>query len=65
MFPSYSQKYYQITAIDEYSRMRVLEILEENSTFVTGKFLNEVENKFGFAIQSIQVDNGYVFVNDK
>ena len=65
MFPSYSQKYYQITAIDEYSRMRVLEILEEKSTFETGKFLNELENKFGFPIQTIQVDNGYEFVNDK
>ena len=35
---SYGKKYYQITAIDEYSRMRVLEIVEEKSTFETGKF---------------------------
>lgn len=65
MFSSYGKKYYQITAIDEYSRMRVLEIVEEKSTFETGKFLDELESKFGFPIKTIQVDNGYEFVNDK
>ena len=65
MFSSYGKKYYQITAIDEYSRMRVLEIVEEKSTYETGKFLDELESKFGFPIQTIQVDNGYEFVNDK
>ncbi len=35
MFPSYSQKYYKITAIDEFSRMRVLEIVKEKSIFET------------------------------
>lgn len=65
MFPSYGKKYYQITAIDEYSRMRKLEIVEEKSTFETGKFLEELEDKFGFPIKTIQVDNGYEFVNDR
>ena len=65
MFPSYGKKYYQITAIDEYSRMRKLEIVEEKSTFETGKFLEGLEDKFGFPIKTIQVDNGYEFVNDK
>ena len=65
MFPSYGKRYYQITAIDEYSRMRVLEIVEEKSTYETGKFLDKLESKFGFPIQTIQVDNGYEFVNDK
>ena len=65
MFPSYGKRYYQITAIDEYSRKRVLEIVEEKSTFETGKFLEQLESKFGFPIHTIQVDNGYEFVNDK
>lgn len=65
MFASYGKKYYQITAIDEYSRMRILEIVEEKSTFETVKFLDKLESKFGFPIQTIQVDNGYEFVNDK
>ncbi|MDE7315280.1 MAG: hypothetical protein K2N11_06205 [Mucispirillum sp.] len=29
IFSSCGKKYYQITVIDEYSRMRILEILEE------------------------------------
>ena len=65
MFPSYGKRYYQITAIDEYSRKRVLEIVEEKSTFETGKFLEQLESKFGFPLKTIQVDNGYEFVNDK
>lgn len=28
-FPSYGDRYYQITAIDEYSRKRVLKIVKE------------------------------------
>ena len=65
MFPSYGKGYYQITAIDEYSRMRILEIVEEKSTFETGKFLEQLEARFGFPIKTIQVDNGYEFVNDR
>ena len=65
MFPSYGKRYYQIKAIDEYSRKRVLEIVEEKSTFETGKFLEQLESKFDFPIHTIQVDNGYEFVNDK
>ena len=49
----------------EYSRKRVLEIVEEKNTFETGKFLEQLESKFGFPIHTIQVDNGYEFVNDK
>ncbi len=65
MFPSYGKRYYQITAIDEYSRKRILEIVEEKNTFETGKFLEQLESKFDFPIHTIQVDNGYEFVNDK
>ena len=32
-FPSYGDRYYQITAIDEYSRKRVLKIVKEKSTY--------------------------------
>ena len=34
-FPSYGYKYYQITAIDEYTRKRVLSIVKEKSTYET------------------------------
>ena len=63
-FPTYGCKYYQITAIDCYSRKRVLKIVKEKSTFETSKFLAELEEYFRFPINTIQVDNGYEFVND-
>ncbi|WP_235808619.1 hypothetical protein [Megasphaera hutchinsoni] len=61
-FPSYGNRYYQITGIDEYSRERVLKIVKEKSTYETGKYLMELEEKMGFPIRMIQVDNGYEFV---
>ncbi len=63
-FPNYGSKYYQITAIDEYSRKRVLKIVKEKSTYETSKFLEKLEEEMGFKINTIQVDNGYEFVND-
>ena len=63
-FPCYGERYYQITAIDEYSRKRVLKIVREKSTYETRKFLQELEAKMGFPIMTIQVDNGREFVND-
>lgn len=63
-FPCYGDKYYQITAIDEYSRKRVLKIVKEKSTHETKKFIKELEKRMGFKIKIIQVDNGTEFVND-
>lgn len=63
-FPNYGERYYQITAIDEYSRKRVLKIVKEKSTYETSKFAYELEEKFGFKIKTIQTDNGSEFVND-
>lgn len=63
-FPSYGLQYYQITAIDEFSRKRVLKIVEEKSTYETTKFLDDLEERMGFRIYTIQMDNGYEFVND-
>ena len=63
-FPSYGQKYYQITAIDEYSRKRVLKIVGEKSTYETKEFLKKLEDKMGFSIRTIQTDNGTEFIND-
>lgn len=63
-FQSYGCRYYQITAIDEYSRKRTLEIVKEKSTYETTKFIKQLESRMGFRIKSIQVDNGSEFVND-
>lgn len=64
-FPSYGERYYQITAIDEYSRKRVLKIVKERSTYETKKFVESLEDRMGFKIVTIQVDNGREFVNDE
>jgi len=64
-FPTYGERYYQITAIDEYSRKRALKIVNEKSTHETKKFLKELEGRMGFPIKMIQVDNGKEFVNDE
>ena len=64
-FPCYGQQYYQITAIDEYSRRRILKIVKEKSTYETGKILQSLEKKMGFQVSIIQVDNGAEFVNDE
>lgn len=63
-FPSYGNRQYQITGVDEYSRKCVLKIVKEKSTYETGKYLKELESKMGFPIRMIQVDNGREFVND-
>lgn len=64
-FPCYGDRYYQITAIDEYSRKRVLEIVKEKSTHETKKFVQALTERMGFPIRTIQVDNGAEFVNDQ
>ena len=61
-FPTYGDRYYQITAIDEYSRERALSIVREKSSDETALFLDGLEDRFGFRIQ---VDNGREFANDE
>lgn len=63
-FASYHSRYYQITAIDEYSRKRYMEIVEENSTYTTSNFLLRLEEGLGFKVETVQTDNGLEFVHD-
>lgn len=63
-FASYHSRYYQITAIDVFSRKRVLSIVNENSTYTTSCFLETLEDKIGFKIEHLQTDNGKEFCND-
>ncbi len=64
-FASNHSRYYQITAIDEYSRKRYMELVEENSTYTTSNFLTRLESNLGFKIDLVQTDNGLEFVNDR
>ena len=59
-------KLYQYTAIDEYSRYRVLGAYEEQSAFSSADFLNKVVKHFarkGIAVECVQTDNGFAFTN--
>ena len=55
------KKFYQYTAIDEYSRFRYLEAFEEHSTYSSTLFLEHLIKKFPFPIQCVQTNNGAEF----
>jgi len=57
------QHFYQITAIDEFSRLRYLEAVQEKSTFSTSEFLKNLVRFFPFPIHCVQTDNGLEFTN--
>ena len=57
---------YQYTAIDEYSRYRVLGAYPEQSTYSSAEFLKKVILAFtrkGVEVECIQTDNGQEFTN--
>ncbi len=64
-FESYEVNYYQITAIDEYSRKRILEVVDEKTVTHTSEFIKTLEKRIGFKINVIQTDNGSEFVNNQ
>ena len=65
VFDTQDKKYYQITAIDEYSRKRVLEIVDEKSVTNTSRLVKKLEKIMGLEINTIQTDNGPEFVNNQ
>ena len=64
-FQSNYDRYYQITAIDLYSRKRVLKLVNEHSSYETSKMLKTLEKEFGFKIKTIQTDNGRELCNER
>ena len=55
--------YYQYTFIDEYSRFRILKAYKEHSTYSSAQFIKYVVEKFPYAIECVQTDNGMEFTN--
>ena len=55
------KKFYQYTAIDEYSRYRFLYAYEESSTYSSSDFIRRVVKAFPFKIECVQTDNGAEF----
>ena len=63
------EKFYQYTAIDEFSRWRYLEAFQEHSSYSSAQFLEHLIKAAPFRILCIQTDNGTEFtkkfVSDK
>lgn len=57
------QKFYQYTAIDEYSRYRYIEAFEEHSSYSSAVFLEHMLKAFKFPVHCVQTDNGLEFTN--
>ena len=55
------KKFYQYTAIDEYSRFRYLEAFEEHSSYSSAVFLEHMLQAFKFPVECVQTDNGMEF----
>ena len=55
------EKFYQYTAIDEYSRFRYIEAFREHSSYSSTVFLEHLIKAFPFKIECIQTDNGTEF----
>jgi transposase InsO family protein len=57
------EKYYQYTAIDEFTRIRYTWFTNEHSTYMSSEFVKRVIKYFPFKIETIQTDNGFEFTN--
>ena len=57
------ERYYQYTAIDEYSRYRYLWFTNAHDTYASTEFLERVIKAFPFKIETVQTDNGFEFTN--
>ena len=55
------KKFYQYTAIDEYSRFRYLEAFEEHSSYSSAVFWEHMLQAFKFPVECVQTDNGMEF----
>ena len=57
------EKFFQYTAIDEYTRMRYTWFTNEHSTYMSSEFAKRLVKYFPFKIKTIQTDNGFEFTN--
>ena len=55
------KKYYQYTAIDDCTRLRVLRIYPQNNQKTAIQFVDYVLEKLPFIVQVVQTDNGSEF----
>jgi len=63
IFPGRPYRYYQYTAIDDCTRMRVLRIYAKLSAYNSCLFLQEVIKNLPFTIEAVRTDRGSEFTN--
>ena len=57
------EKYYQYTALDEYTRIRYTWFTNAHDTYASSEFVKKLVKYFPFEIKAIQTDNGFEFTN--
>ena len=57
------ERYYQYTAIDEFTRIRYTWFTNEHSTYMSSEFVKRLIRYYPFKIKTIQTDNGFEFTN--
>ena len=57
------EKFYQYTAIDEYSRLRYTWFTNAHDTYASSEFARRLVRYFPFKVKTIQTDNGFEFTN--
>ena len=61
------ERYYQYTAIDEYTRIRYMWYTNEQSTYMSSEFVKRMvkyyKEQYGIDIKTVQTDNGFEFTN--
>ena len=57
------RRYFQYTAIDTASRWRHLAVYDEQTSYHSIRFLEEVMKRFDHRIRAIKTDNGIIFTN--
>jgi len=57
------RQYFQYTAIDTASRWRYLAVYDEQTSFHSIRFLQEVIKNFEYELKAIKTDNGSIFTN--
>ena len=59
--PGSRRKYYQFTAIDDCTRLRVLRVYDRCNQTTAIRFLDEVMARLPFRVETVQTDNGAEF----
>ena len=58
-----NERYYQYTAIDEYTRLRYTWFTNAHDTYASSEFAKRLVKYFPFKVKTIQTDNGFEFTN--